>query len=170
MLLNDIVIHQIKGEWKITSLWVTAYRISAKGETVSQGFWELKNTDLYLSQHLLRYYWLVGCTNCGYTLIQTKHWTFKNQCRMQTVAFLNAAWFLFFLTAKALTEHQHMANAQVWGVSQVCAAQYCSAVRNKEQSCLCSIACLKPNCISRRAPEELTRSCVTMCQETSEAS
>lgn len=127
MLLNDIVIHQIKGKWKITSLWVTAYCISAKGETVSQGFWELKHTDLYLSQHLLWYYWLVGCTNCGYPLIQTKHWAFKNQCRMHTVAFLNAAWFLSLLTAKALTEHQHTANARVWGVSQVCAAQYCSA-------------------------------------------
>lgn len=44
------------------------------------------------------------------------------------VAFLNAAWFLFLLTTKGLTEHQHKADTQsAQGVSQVCVAQYCTA-------------------------------------------
>lgn len=121
---------------------------------------------MYLSQHLLWYYWLVGCTNCDYPPIQTKHWAFKNQCRMHTVAFLNTAWFLFLLTTKALTEHQHRADTQ-WaqGVSPVCAAQYCTADSQEQGADLfVQHPVSKLNSLSSKAPDVLTRSCVTMCQ------
>lgn len=159
MLLNDIVIHQIRGEWKITSLWVPPHCISAKGETVSQSFSELKHTGLYLSQHLLWYYWLVGCTSCGYPLMQTKHWAFKNQCRMLLLSWMLLDFSSFWQQRDWLSTSTRLIHNQ----PRVCLkcvllSTVLQTVRNKEQSCLCSIMYLKLNCLSSRASGMLTRS------------
>lgn len=102
MLLNDIVIHQVKGKWKITSLWVTAHCISRKGEPCL--LWLLAScmsrfvfqTPLF-SDTLMSMLYKPRLSSH----LKKTHWGFKNQWRMNSEAFLNAAWFLILLTTKA---------------------------------------------------------------------